>query len=98
MKPMFKHTLTSINSRRDIYGNCSWAFIYINESGKEVRAIISGSESNIRSIITAAKWDWKEVYYTNRELKIREFNKFVKGWEYAGCTPQELTKFIAERT
>ncbi len=94
---MFKYTLTSINSKRDIYGNTSWAFVYINEDTKEVRGTICGSDSNIRSIVTAAGWDWSTVYYTNREMKIREFNKFTKGWDYAGCTPKELFDFINKK-
>lgn len=94
---MRKHTLQAINSKRDFYGNCSFAFIYVDENGKEVRATISGGESNIRSIITAAGWNWNDVYFTVKELKIREFNKFVKGWDYAGCTPKELLEFINKK-
>lgn len=91
-------TLTAINSRRDVYGNCYWAFTYLDHAtGKTVRGTISGGESNVRSImfeLNGGKWEGVDIAFQVNELPIREFNRLTKGWAYAGCTPKELAAFI----
>jgi hypothetical protein len=43
-----KGFLEIINSKRDVYGNCYYAFRYTDaDTGKEVCGTISGGESNV---------------------------------------------------
>lgn len=79
-------SLNIYNSRVDFAGNCYYAFEVTDSDGHSVRATISGGERNI----TAA---FPEVGYNASELKIREFDRMVKGWPYAGCPPDEIRKF-----
>lgn len=92
-----KHILTAHHSRRDIYGNCYWFFTYTStENGKTVRGKVSGSESNIRSIILELNGgEWSEnAHFNVEEMPIREFNRAAKNLKYAGCTPDQLVEFI----
>lgn len=90
--------LTAINSRRDSFGNCYWAFTYTDhQTGKTVQGTVSGGESNVRSImheLNGGNWEPRNVAFNTRELPIREFNRLTKGWSYAGCTGTELVAFI----
>ena len=91
-------SLTAINSKVDIYGNCYWAFRFVDyDTGKNVCAKISGGESNIAAIRqywnNPDGWD-NSVTFSVDELPIRKFNSFTKDWSYAGCHPQELADFI----
>ena len=39
--------------------------------------------------------DWERgIMLERHELKIREFNRLVKDWPHAGCTPDELRDYI----
>lgn len=94
-------TLKAINSRRDVYGNCYWAFVYTDhESGQQVCGKISGGESNINGIRRCMDrvdgWD-SGIRSENEELGIRDFNRMTKNWDYAGCTPEELAQFIKDK-
>lgn len=94
-------TLEAIHSRRDTYGNCYWAFRYTcHETGKTIVGTISGGESNINAIrygwLGADGWN-PHIMARTTELPIREFNRLVKGWEYAGCSPDSLKSFITFR-
>lgn len=96
-----KATLEAIHSAPDIYGNRYWAMIYTDHrTGKVVKGTISGGESNIYGVrleTPAAKksnnWDGSVLFQVSC-LKIREFNRLVKDWPYAGCLPADLWKFI----
>lgn len=92
-----RYTLECVNSRADVYGNRYYGFIYTDhESGKQVRAMISGGESNVNSIayhMSGEQWVDDHIY-TRYELPIREFNRLTKGWEYAGCRGDELAAYI----
>lgn len=95
------YTLEIINSRADQAGNRYWAFrFHDQESGKTVEGKISGGESNIEGIRFhwGLKNDWDRSIQVNRtEMKIREFDRLTKNWEYAGCLPEDMVKFIRAR-
>ena len=99
-KPIIGH-LTAINSKRDIYANCYWSFTYVDaHTGKVIHAVISGTNNNIstarRYISNGEKEfnDGNHIHYEEREMGIREFNKYVKNWDYAGCTPEDIASYI----
>ena len=93
---MITGILVCINSRADLYGNRYWAFKYTDcASGKTICGKISGGESNVASIIREMGQSYLTVSYMRIEdMPIREFNRTVKQWEYAGCRPEELVSFI----
>lgn len=90
-------SIIAYSSRRDIYGNKYWAFVFTSNEGKEVCGKINGGRGNIyavRMVLNGGgEWD-KGIHFHENELKIREFNNLVKNWPYAGCTPKELSDFI----
>ena len=94
-------TLEAIYSRRDKNGNCYWAMKYIDhKTGKVVCGTVSGGEGNIRGILR--NWnnpdDWdRSVRFDVRDMAIREYEQMTKGWEYAGCRPEDLADFIREK-
>lgn len=94
-------TLEAIYSKRNSFGNRSWALKYTDhETGKVVCGTVSGGESNIRGILrywnVPDDWD-RSVRFEVRGMAIREFNEMTKNWEYAGCTPEDLAAFIKAR-
>ena len=94
-------SLTAYYSRRDIYGNCYWAFEYTDSAtGCTVRGTVSGGESNIRQIMFEMNGGNYEPYNTlwySHELPIRKFNSLTRDWPHAGCNPVELARWIRER-
>jgi hypothetical protein len=92
-----KASLEALYSKRDIYGNCYWAFRYMDhESGKQVVGTISGGEGNIHAAIYPFGLEAPEVHYTVAELPIREFNRLTKPWAYAGCPPKDIATYIKD--
>jgi hypothetical protein len=93
---MITGILNCINSRADMYGNRYWAFKYTDsETGKTVMGKISGGESNVYSIVREMGQTSETVhYFRTMDVPIREYNRLVKTWEYAGCRPEELVSFI----
>lgn len=93
-----KGILEAINSKRDRNGNCYWALRYTDTAtGKTVEGTVCGGESNIRGIMyqmNGKSWEPRNIHFATQELMIREFNRLTKNWPYAGCTPEDLTKFI----
>ena len=90
--------LECINSRSDTYGNRYFAFKYTDvKTGKQVEGTISGGESNVYSIVRELGHPSETVHYIRTELPIREYNRTVKGWGYAGCTASELVAFITKQ-
>jgi hypothetical protein len=90
-----KAFVTCYNSKADIAGNRYWAFRWVNiRTGREVVGTISGGESNISVIVREMGLDWKSVCYNRHEMGIRDFNRMVKDWPYAGCCPDKLASFI----
>lgn len=88
--------LECINSRADLYGNRYWAFKYTDsETGNTVCGKISGGESNVYAIVREMGQTAETIHYVlTRDVAIREFNRMVKTWRYAGCRPEELVAFI----
>ena len=92
-------TLEALYSERDNSGNCYWALRYTDHAtGKVVQGTISGGESNIYAILrvsdpTADDWD-RSILFRCDSMKKRDFRGLTAGWEYAGCTPDDLWKFI----
>lgn len=101
MKP-YTALLVILNSKRDSAGNSYYAFRYVDcETGKVVCGRITGGYSNIdcsRCYMTPnGEFQWQSdsaISIETQELNIREFNREVKNFSYAGCTPQEIAKFI----
>ncbi len=92
-------TITPHYSRRDIYGNCYWAFTYTDhEKDRSVSATISGGDSNIRCIpyhLNGGNYEPRNVQVNlPEELPIRQFNRMTKEWPHAGCNPEELAAWI----
>jgi hypothetical protein len=97
---MIKWILEIINSKRDLNGNCYWAFVAVETAtGKQCVGSISGGESNIlaaRRYLPGVTEPSSNVRYSCAEMPIREFNRRVKGWPYAGCCPDAIAQFITE--
>lgn len=93
-----KYGLTIYNSKRDIYGNCYYAFSFIEyETGKVVQGTISGNNISMVPYYWTVPNSWdnsKPFIIQEQELKIREFNRLTKSWKYAGCNPKELVTYI----
>ncbi len=90
-----KAILESLYSKRDLNGNCYWAFRYTDTaSGKQVCGTVSGGESNVRSLLRPLGLESQDVHSTITELPIREFNRLTKPWPYAGCTAEDLAKYV----
>ena len=88
-----------MNSLPDMFGNCYWAFSFEKEDGKTVEATISGGASNIESaamILGGGSWEEmrKTIMVVREEMKIREFNRMIRGWSYAGCLAKDIAEFI----
>lgn len=96
--PAINGILECLNSKADIYGNRYFAFRYTDTAtGKTVSGKISGGQSNISSIpyyLHGESYEPRDIYYTNEELPIRQFNHLTKQWSYAGCQPQDLAQWI----
>lgn len=94
-------TLEAISSERDRYGNTYWALRYIDhKTGKVAEGTVSGGQSNIYGILRhwGKRDDWdRSILFNVFTLKKREFKELVENWEYAGCTPEDLAKFIKSR-
>jgi hypothetical protein len=94
--------LKAYYSKRDRSGNVYWAFTLTDADAQKIIAegTVSGGESNIRSIMfgfsNPDEWD-RSILFNSEELPIREFNRFTKGWRYAGCTAEQLQAFIRSK-
>lgn len=92
-------TMEALYSRRDRNGNTYWALRYTcHVSGRSVHGIISGGESNIFCAAQHLdKPDYGRTLTRTLDFAIREFNRMVKGWEYAGCAPEEIAGWIRRK-
>lgn len=93
--------LTAYWCRNRSSGTSYWAFMFVDvETGIEVKGKISGGESNIYGILrywnVVNDWD-RSIQFECVKMKEREFDRMVKGWEYAGCLPMELANFIRNK-
>lgn len=96
--PAYVATLETLNSRPDNAGNRYFAFVYTDHTtGRTARGTVCGGESNVRQILfelNGGSWEPRNVLTTARELPIREYNRTIKGWPYAGCTGPQLAAFV----
>ena len=92
------HNIKIIHSKADIYGNVYWAFEMTDlDSQKTIRGTTAGGESNITSI----RHDWNgprtgwasNVTYSVHEMGIRDFNRHVRDWPYAGCPSGKIQEW-----
>ena len=94
------HVCKILNSKRDKAGNVYSAFEYIADPDIKVCGTISGGGSNIEAALREMWGGWEEknknVFVAHETLKIREFNRIVKGWRYAGCHPANIAAFIQD--
>ncbi len=90
--------LEILNSRRDTFGNCYFAFCYTDiKTGRSVFGTTSGGDSNISAVFNHRQWKnlpWDAIRTSRQELGVRDFNRTTKEWPHAGCTPEEIGNFI----
>ena len=100
MPRIINYTLDCINSRADMYGNCEFAFTYTDHNtGKEVHATVSGNNAQtIPFYLNGGSHEPHDYLMTVTVLPIRQFNRLVKGWEYAGCNGSDLAEYIKKHT
>lgn len=97
--PLIHSTVNIYNSRCDVNGNRYWAFTFTdNRSGVTVSAMADHG-SNVETIARAynhkTKGDWdRGIAFHSQELPIRQFDRMVKGWNYAGCTGEDLAAWV----
>jgi hypothetical protein len=87
-----------INSRRDIYGNCYFAGVYTDgRTDQSVSAAISGGESNARATarLLGERWGGR-IMIIDKEVPIREFDRWTKTIPHAGCTPEEIARNLVQ--
>src|ERR1700675_4403092 len=90
-----KTIIEALYSKRDRNGNCYWDMRYTDvASGLQTIGTISGGESNIHAVARAMGLESGESHFSVIEHGIREFNRLTKGWAYAGCTPDELARYV----
>jgi hypothetical protein len=89
--------LNKLSSRRDKFGNCYHAISVENvETGLTASATISGD--NASTGLLELFGDWEAVRQHSRtherELPIREFDRFKKDLPYAGCRGEDIAAWI----
>jgi hypothetical protein len=90
------------HSKRDTSGNVYWAFSYTDtETGNSVNGHHTGGESNLRGItrhLGSPNGDWNRgIHITVNEYPIREFDRMIKDWDYAGCRSEDAAQWIRQR-
>ena len=97
---MKKQPITSI-LRLLNNGENQWAFTWTDcATGAQVQARISGSDSNIRSMVyflNGESWEPHSTYYYFSELGKRAFNRATADWPYAGCNSEALAQYVREQ-
>ncbi len=93
-----KYFLTAYHSKPDSSGNVYWALLMRDaDTDRAVYGTASGGESNIYGIkhgfSVIDEWD-NSILFHSEEMPIRKFNAMIKGWQYAGCTCDDLTRFV----
>ena len=91
-----KAALHIINSRRDIYGNCYWAATYTDTATGRGCSFTVAARSNCEVAMYRGGMEHQhgEVLTTYEELPIRQYNRTVKGWPYAGCVEADIAAHI----
>lgn len=77
--------LTIYKSRRDQNGNVYYA-VELSDKGSLIKHGTIAA-NNVQSLDCRENLKWETV---EKELPIREFNRMVKGWEYLGCSWEDI--------
>jgi len=90
-----KWIVATVNSKRDINGNCYWAAFYTNTlTGKSVW-FAANCQSNAESVGLALAGEWAGVYTTTSELSIRDWKCKFQNLPYLNdCDTKEAAKTI----
>jgi hypothetical protein len=93
------YILTVYNSKADMYGNRYYSMQVTRTSDEASgKGTISGGESNCTYAIRKLAESENVGYYNSiQELPIREYNRLVKGWEYIGCTEDQIIPNIQKQ-
>lgn len=95
----YKYTMTIYNSKIDKYGNCYWAFCFVDHASGEFVTGRTGTvgESNLRAM--ARHWDveddWdRSILFHSKEMGKRDFKRMTECWSYVTCDPSGIALFI----
>lgn len=88
--------LNVYTSKADMYGNRYSGFIYKDfVTEREVKGFCGNcSESNLTGMRFVLENEQGEVVCHVHEMPIRQFNRFVKGWDYQTSQAEELAVII----
>jgi hypothetical protein len=91
----------AFTSKIDVNGNTYTGIKAENTlTGKSAIGRISGGRSNVWAGLRELFGDWSAVHEHAKQIEnqysIREFNRLVKNTPYAGCTPDEIAKWITD--
>lgn len=90
--------LTSVNSKRDRFGNCENAFEFmVFETGQIIKGKTTGSETNIYNCMNLLPYMKRSIIFQTKEMGIRDFSEYKKDFEYGGCSSIEIAKFIIDK-
>jgi hypothetical protein len=94
------YILTIYSSKPDMYGNSYHAFTFLDIAADKCVEGDTASADNADGM--RRHWnvenDWDRTIDVRREeLPIRQFNRYIKGWEYAGCLPKDIADFIRKK-
>jgi hypothetical protein len=84
--------LTIFNSKPDTYGNTYYAVRLHSHDGEPVEGKIQPDNVSTRDCREVLNW-----YIERQALPIREFNRLVKGWQYLGCTWEDIRAQLLAR-
>ena len=92
-------TLYAFNNDGGRADGRQWALRFVDHvTGKSVTGKVSGGESNIYAILRhwgrVDDWDRTIQFVKISHFNDKEFTDLVDGWDYAGCTPDELVSYI----
>jgi hypothetical protein len=93
------YILTVYNSKADLYGNRYYSMQCTRTSdGATGKGTISGGESNCTyAIRKLAEAEGVGYYYDIVEKPIREYDRMIKGWDYIGCTEDQIIPAIQKQ-
>ncbi len=103
--PKLTASLHCYNSRADRAGRRYFALRFIDHAtGREVTGTVSGGESNIYSSILyyrkegddidGAGYNRSILWHRDEDMPIRDFDRMTKEWGHAGCSPEEIARYI----
>ena len=99
MNKPIRYILTVYNSKADMYGNRYYSMqVTRTLDGANGKGTIRGGESNcIYAIQKLAESENVGYYYTIQEMPIREYKRLVRGWDYIGCTEDQIIPNIQKQ-